>query len=91
MYLGGQNLPQEAKAIRHIRNRLREGYSAMTSINAIVRYTVIAFIFVAGHISFAGLDPSAKADAKTLLNESAPVEISTAEKTTEELHADTNG
>jgi hypothetical protein len=91
MYVGGQNLPQEAKAIRHIRNRLREEFSAMTSINSIVRYTVIAFVFAAAHLSFAGLDPMAKADARTILNEPAPVEISTAEKATEELNADTNG
>jgi hypothetical protein len=63
----------------------------MTSINAVVRYTVIAFIFAAGHLTFAGLDPIAKAEAKTLLNESAPVEISTAEKATEELNTDANG
>jgi hypothetical protein len=34
-----------------------------------VRYFVFAFVFVAGHLTFAGLDPRAKADAKVIFNE----------------------
>jgi hypothetical protein len=34
-----------------------------------VRYFVFAFVFVAGHLTFAGLDPQAKADAESVFNE----------------------
>jgi hypothetical protein len=34
-----------------------------------VRYFVFAFVFVAGHLTFAGLDPQAKADAVAIFDE----------------------
>jgi hypothetical protein len=34
-----------------------------------VRYFVLAFVFVAGHLTFAGMDSRAKAEAKSVFNE----------------------
>jgi hypothetical protein len=36
---------------------------------AAVRYFVFAFVFVAGHLTFAGLDPKAKAEAESVFSE----------------------
>ena len=41
----------------------------MKIFKAAVRYFVFAFVFVAGHLTFAGLDPKAKADAESVFNE----------------------
>ena len=42
----------------------------MNVFKTAVRYFVYAFVFVAGHLTFAGLDPKAKADAESVFNES---------------------
>ena len=36
---------------------------------AAVRYFVFAFVSVAGHLTFAGLDPKSKAEAESVFNE----------------------
>ena len=42
----------------------------MNVLKTAARYFVFAFVFVAGHLTFAGLDPQAKADAESVFNES---------------------
>jgi hypothetical protein len=41
----------------------------LKTLKTAVRIFVFTFVFVAGHLTFAGLDPKAKAEAESVFNE----------------------
>ena len=67
----------------------------MKTFNTTVRCFVYAFVFVAGHLTFAGLDPKAKAEAESAFDppeqNTQEKNVATAKKPIVPINAETTG
>jgi hypothetical protein len=67
----------------------------LKTLKAAARLLVITFVFVAGHLTFAGLDPNAKAEAESVFNDTEQntqeKNLSTAKKEVASVDAEATG